>query len=264
MTLFDSHAHYFDARFAAETIGAEALLPALFAGDVCGIVNVGTDLATSKAVVAQAARYPAMFAAAGIHPTDGMRYTDLDAAVADLAALIGTPENRRAKKIVALGEIGLDYHYDDTDRARQAVLFEAQLTLAEALDMPVIIHDREAHGDCFEAVLRHPHVRGVFHSYSGSAELARELTRRGWYVSFSGTVTFKNADRVREAVRVVPEERLLIETDCPYLSPVPHRGEINHSGYLCYTTAAVAAARGVTPEHIAAVTTRNARCLFNV
>ncbi len=262
--LFDTHAHYFDARFAAETVGAEALLPALFAGDVCGIVNVGTDLATSKAVVAQAARYPAMFAAAGIHPTDGMRYSDFDAAVADLAALIGTPEDRRKNKIVALGEIGLDYHYDDTDRARQAALFEAQLTLAETLDMPVIIHDREAHGDCFEAVLRHPHVRGVFHSYSGSAELARELTRRGWYVSFSGTVTFKNADRVREAVRVVPEERLLIETDCPYLSPVPHRGEINHSGYLCYTAAAVAAARGVAPEHIAAVTADNARRLFGI
>ena len=262
--LFDTHAHYFDARFAAETVGADALLPALFAGDVGGIVNVGTDLATSKAVVAQAARYPAMYAAVGIHPTDGMRYADPDAAVADLAALIGTPEDRRAKKIVAFGEIGLDYHYDDTDRVRQAALFEMQLALAETLGIPVIIHDREAHGDCFEAILRHPAVFGVFHSYSGSAELARELTRRGWYISFSGVVTYKNADRVREAVRAVPEERLLIETDCPYLSPVPHRGEINHSGYLCYTAAAVAAARGVTADRIAEATAENACRLFGI
>ena len=262
--LFDAHAHYFDARFAAETAGADAILAALFAGDVGGIVNVGTDLATSKAVAEQAARYPAMYAAVGIHPTDGMRYGDFDAAVSDLSALIGSPEDRRKNKIVALGEIGLDYHYDDTDKARQAALFEAQLTLAETLGLPVIIHDREAHGDCFEAVLRHPAVRGVFHSYSGSAEMVRELTRRGWYVSFSGVVTFKNADRVREAVRAVPEDLLLIETDCPYLSPVPHRGEINHSGYLCYTAAAVAAARGVTPEHVAAVTADNARRLFGI
>ena len=262
--LFDAHAHYFDARFAAETAGADAILTALFAGDVGGIVNVGTDLDTSKAVVEQAVHYPGMFAAVGIHPTDGMRYTDSDAAVAELAALIGTPENRHAAKIVALGEIGLDYHYDDTDKARQAALFEAQLCLAETLDLPVIIHDREAHGDCFEAVLRHPRVRGVFHSYSGSADMARELTRRGWYISFSGVVTFKNAERVREAVRAVPANRLLIETDCPYLSPVPHRGEINHSGYLVYTAAAVAAARGISAEQAAKLTAENARRLFGI
>lgn len=262
--LFDTHAHYYDARFAAETAGVDAILGALFADGVGGIVNVGTDLDTSRTVVAQAARYPDMFAAVGIHPTDGMRYADFDAALSDLAQLIGTPENRRVKKIVALGEVGLDYHYEDTDRARQTALFEAQLTLAESLDLPVIIHDREAHGDCFEAVLRRPHVRGVFHSYSGSAEMAKELTRRGWYISFSGVVTFKNADRVREAVRAVPESLLLIETDCPYLAPVPHRGEINHSGYLTYTAAAVAAARGVTAEHIAALTADNARRLFAI
>lgn len=260
--LFDTHAHYFDARFTAETAGADALLPTLFAGDICGIVNVGTDLATSRAAAAQAAKYPAMFAAAGIHPTDGMQYADADAALSELEAMLADGAARRAAKIVALGEIGLDYHYDDTDRARQAALFEAQLSLAERYDLPVIVHDRDAHGDCFDAVRRHPAARGVFHSYSGSADMARELTRRGWYVSFSGVATFKNAPRVREAIAAVPDELLLIETDAPYLAPVPHRGQCNHSGYLVYTAAAVAAVRGVTADDLARLTVANARKLF--
>lgn len=130
---------------------------------------------------------------------------------------MGDAESRRRDKIVALGEIGLDYHYETygelpLDRAKEMAFFEAQLELAEALDLPVIIHDREAHGDCFEAVLRHPGVRGVFHSYSGSAEMAHELVRRGWYISFSGTLTFGNAARVREAAGAVPRDRLLVET----------------------------------------------------
>ena len=259
--LFDSHAHYFDARFA-NARDTDVLLAQLFSGEVCGIVNVGTDLANSRVCIAQAAGYPHMYAAVGIHPTDCYQYGDVAAAMAELKALLGTPESRAARKIVALGEIGFDYHYPDTDREKQAAFFEAQLALAEEQGLPVIIHDRDAHGDCFDAVCRHPLVRGVFHSYSGSAEMARDLVRRGWYISFSGVATFKNAPRVREAIAAVPLERLLIETDAPYLAPVPHRGERNHSGLARYTAEAVAAVKGMDTDALICATRENARALF--
>ena len=142
--------------------------------------------------------------------------------------------------------------------------FREQLKLAEQVDLPVIIHDREAQGDCFETVLDFPRVRGVFHSYSGSAEMARELVKRGWYISFSGVVSFKNAERVREVVKTIPHDRLLIETDCPYLAPHPMRGKLNHSGYLHYTAEAVAGAIGIPFEEVARITSDNAKRLFSV
>ncbi len=260
--LFDSHAHYYDARFESELGGADALLTSLFEREVGGIVNVGTNLENMHTVVESAKRYEKMYAAVGIHPSDGQAYRDVARAVSALRDFLGDAESRRARKIVALGEIGLDYHYDDTDRAQQTEMLEAQLSLAEALSMPVIIHDREAHGDCFDAICRHPAVRGVFHSYSGSAEMARDLVRRGWYISFSGVVTFKNAPRVREAVAAVPLDRLLIETDCPYLTPHPHRGKMNHSGYMRYTAEAVAAVKGVDADTLIRSSTDAAKTLF--
>lgn len=266
--IFDSHAHYFDRRFETETEGgAAAILEAIMPCPVAHIVNVGTNLENSRAAVAQAARYPGMLAAVGIHPEDCHAMTDEDAALSALAELLGDRETRRRNKIVALGEIGLDYHYErysdvPLDRAREMRFFEAQLELAERLELPVIIHDREAHGDCFEAILRHPNVRGVFHSYSGSAEMARELVRRGWYLSFSGTLTFKNAARVREAAAVVPRDRLLVETDAPYLAPHPLRGSLNHSGLLVHTLAALAEIRGCSASEAAYQTSENAQMLF--
>ena len=262
--LFDSHAHYYDGRFDSVEGGADALLTALFDGNVGGIVNVGTDLENSKVVIESAARFAGMYAAVGIHPSDGQAYRDIPAAMAELKALLGDAESRRARKIVALGEIGLDYHYPDTDKPHQAAFFEAQLALAEALDIPVIIHDREAHGDCFDAICRHPDVRGVFHSYSGSAEMARDLVRRGWYISFSGVVTFKNAPKVREAVAAVPLDRILIETDAPYLAPVPHRGQMNHSGLMQYTAEAIAEVKGIPTEQVIRQTAENAKALFSI
>ena len=262
--LFDSHAHYYDDRFDAELGGADALLTTLFAGEVGGIVNVGTNLENMHVVVDAAKRYENMYAAVGIHPSDGQAYTDVAAAVAALREFLADAESRRARKIVALGEIGLDYHYEDTDKAQQAAMLEAQLALAEELGMPVIIHDREAHGDCFDAICRHQRVRGVFHSYSGSAEMARDLVRRGWYISFSGVVTFKNAPRVREAVAVVPTERLLIETDCPYLTPHPHRGKMNHSGYLHYTAEAIAEVKGMDVYSLIRSSADAAKTLFDI
>ncbi len=262
--LFDSHAHYYDGWFDTVPGGADALLGTLFAGAVGGIVNVGTDLENSRAVIASAARFPGLYAAVGIHPCDGQGYADIPAVIAELRALLGNAERRRAQKIVALGEIGLDYHYPDTDKAHQMAFFEAQLSLAEELDIPVIIHDREAHGDTFDAVCRHPRVRGVFHSYSGSAEMAKDLLRRGWYISFSGVVSFKNAPKVREALAAVPSDRLLIETDAPYLAPHPHRGKMNHSGLMIHTAAAMAEARGIPCEELIRLTAQNARTLFGI
>ena len=265
--IFDSHAHYFDARFEQEAEGgADAILQTVLNGTVEKIVNVGTGPQTSRAAVAQAKRYAGMYAAVGIHPEDCHALNEVEA-LADLKIILGTAESRRQDKIVAIGEIGLDYHTDSfsgypLDKAKEMRVFEAQLRLAGELDLPVIIHDRDAHGDIFETILRYPNVRGVMHSFSGSPELAREYARRGWYISFSGTVTFRNAARVREAVSAVPRELLLVETDCPYLAPHPYRGKLNHSGYLEYTLAAIAELWGVSPQEAADQTRKNAEMLF--
>lgn len=261
MRLFDSHAHYFDDRFFGAECpeGADVLLSRLFAvGDLVGIVNVGTDIPSTLRALAQADKYPAMYVAAGIHPSDSRHYPDMEGELDKLRTLLST----RRDKIVALGEIGLDYHYPDTDREAQARWLDAQLTLAEEYDLPVVIHDRDAHGDCFDAVCAHPRVRGVFHSYSGSAEMAKDLVRRGFCISFSGTLTFKNAARVGAVAAELPRERVLIETDCPYLAPHPHRGQLNHSGMLVYTATRLAEIWGITPDEAAAITTANAQKFF--
>ena len=268
MKIFDTHAHYFDKRFASEAQGgAAAILHAIMPDPVHRIVNVATNCENAALAIAQAAEYEGMYAAIGIHPEDCHYATDPDATLDHLRSLLGTRESRARDKIVALGEIGLDYHWQDyggipMDKAKQAYFFDAQMELAEQLDLPVVIHDREAHGDCFETVLRHPAVRGVFHSYSGSAEMARELVRRGWYLSFSGTLTFKNASRVREAALAVPQDRLLIETDAPYLAPHPMRGSLNHSGLLIHTLQTLAELWAVTPEQAAEITDQNAESFF--
>ncbi len=265
LALFDSHAHYFDSRLD-EIGGADKVLrEEVFGKSVARVVNVGTNNDNNRICIAQARKYSGMYAAVGIHPEDirccGESVED---ELETLAQMIGGRGDRRERKIVALGEIGLDYYYEGFDKARQAEFFDAQMRLAEELDVPVIIHDREAHGDCFECVLRHPNVRGVFHSYSGSAEMAAELIRRGWYISFSGVVTFKNASRIRDVVVRVPTERMLIETDCPYLAPHPFRGRINHSGLMEYTAAAIADIKGMRTEQIAEITYRNASELFEI
>lgn len=268
MQIFDTHAHYFDARFSRESEGgADAILSKMMPDPVSWIINVGTNCENSRRAIAQAAQYEGMFAAVGIHPEDCHFLGDVDAALADLKRILGNGETRKRDKIVALGEIGLDYHYENygevpMDKQRQAYVFERQLEMAQDMGLPVIIHDREAHGDCFETVLRHPGARGVFHSYSGSAEMAKELTRRGWYISFSGTLTFKNANRVREAALAVPRERLLIETDAPYLAPHPLRGRLNHSGLMTYTVGVLADLWSCSPEDAAEMTAQNAKKLF--
>lgn len=270
MQIFDTHAHYFDRRFASEVEGgADAILSEITPDPVSRIVNVATNPTNARLAIAQAARYEGMYAAIGIHPEDCHYFEDVDASLAELRALLGDAESRRRDKIVALGEIGLDYHWQEydgipMDKQKQAYVFEKQMEMAEELGLPVIIHDREAHGDCFETVLKYPNVRGVFHSYSGSAEMARELVRRGWFVSFSGTLTFKNAVRVREAALAVPRDRLLIETDAPYLAPHPLRGRLNHSGLLVHVLDTLAALWQITPNEVAAQTWANANSFFGL
>ncbi len=266
--IFDSHAHYFDGRFLRETEeGADALLDGIMPEPVEYIINVGTNCKTSAMAVAQAARHKGMLAAVGIHPEDCHSVADPEAELAGIREMLRDPAARRRSKIVALGEIGLDYHAENysgvaMDKEKEMFFFRSQLEMARELGLPVIIHDREAHGDCFETVLQYPEVRGVFHSYSGSPDMARELVRRGWYISFSGTLSFRNAPRVREAALAVPRDRLLIETDAPYLAPHPMRGRLNHSGLLVHTLAALAELWGISPEEAACITAENAKKLF--
>lgn len=264
--IFDSHAHYFDPRFAAESEGAEVILRRDVFGDgVIGVINVGTNAENSRQCIRQAAEYDGMYAAVGYHPEDGQLCPlTPEQAVAQIADLIDTPEKRKAGKIVAIGEIGLDYHVQPTQKERQAQFFRLQMELAQKLSLPVIVHDREAHGDCVDVVREFPGVRGVFHSYSGSAEMAQELVRRGWYISFSGVVTFRNANRVRQVAESIPDDRILLETDCPYLAPTPYRGQLNHSGLLYYTACVLAEIRGVSYETIVSQTAHNTRLLFGI
>ena len=259
MKYFDSHAHYWDERFINETEeGVDRLVDTLLNSNVSYIVNVGTSIESSKAAIEQAKRHTTMYAAAGIHPSDA-EGLPLDETLAALERLL-IPEN----KIVALGEIGLDYHYLPFDKDEQMAFFEAQMALAERCALPVIIHDREAHGDSFDVARAYKNVRGVFHSYSGSAEMAKQLASMGYMISFSGTVSFKNARSVKEAASVLPRESVMIETDAPYLTPHPHRGKLNHSGYLPYTATALAEVWGISPEEAAYITEQNAKRFFGI
>ncbi len=266
----DTHAHYFDRRFADLDGGLDALLNSYaFRSVTRAVINVGTCPRTNALAVEQAARYPWMVAAVGIHPEDAQGLPDGEALdpkdeLCGLMAYLGDKSALAEDKIVAIGEIGLDYHWEPMDKRLQAAFFDGQMEIARDTGLPVIVHDREAHGDCFDTVLRYPTVRGVFHGYSGSADMARELVRRGWYIAFGGPVTFKNAERVRAVAQSVPLEHLLLETDCPYMAPVPHRGGINHSGYIPHIAEVVAGLHRVSVEELAAITTANADRLFGL
>ncbi|MBQ8287587.1 MAG: TatD family hydrolase [Clostridia bacterium] len=256
---FDTHSHYNDRRFDGQR---EELLSRLFAEDVTCIVGAATTTADAREHIALAEQYPNYYVAVGIHP--GNIYEQLDE-----SDLSGTLETLRKMlehpKVVAIGEIGLDYYWEDNPpREMQKEWLHAQLTLAEETGYPVVIHDREAHGDVFDALTAHPNVRGVLHSCSCSPEMVKELVKRDWYVSFSGVITYKNAARAPEAVKITPADRILIETDCPYLSPVPMRGKTNHSGNLCYTAAKAAELRGEDVESFVRKTHANACKLFEI
>ena len=261
MKYFDTHAHYYDERFDEEYEGgAEALLSSLNLENVSFIINVGTEPDTSKRAIAQAKQHGNMYTAIGIHPSDARFIDDLDMALSEIEHLILDKES----KCVALGEIGLDYHYEGTDKEMQMALFRRQMQMAERLSLPVVIHDRDSHEDVMTVIREFPSVKGILHSFSGSAEMARELVKLGYMISFSGTVTFKNARRPKEAAAVVPLDMLLIETDAPYLAPHPKRGTLNHSGNLEYTNRELAEIKGISEEECARITEENARRIFGI
>lgn len=257
MMFFDSHAHYNDEAFGNEG-ERNALISSLFNNNVSHILNAGTNPASSRECLKIAEDFENVYAAVGIHPSDLYDLDDPNSAFEEIKVLANHP------KAVAIGEIGLDYHWHKENKDFQIEYLHKQLSLAEELNLPVIIHDREAHGDCLEAVFSHPKVRGVFHSFSGSSESASELLKRGWYISFSGVVTFKNATRLAEIVPKIPFDRLLIETDCPYLTPHPFRGSRNDSSYLTYTAEKIAQLCRTTASEIAKITSDNAKNLFNI
>lgn len=260
--IFDTHAHYTDKSFETKFEGgASALLSALYENGVDKIINVGTNTKNSAEAIEMAKNYEGMYVAVGIHPSDVDEEISLEDALAKLRSFL---DKREEYKIVALGEIGLDYYWRQDNKQMQAEFFEAQLRLAEEYDIPVIIHDREAHGDTFESVIRHPKVRGVFHCYSGSPEMARDLVRRGWYISFTGVVTYKNAPVVQASAKAVPLDRILVETDAPYLSPVPYRGKPNRSDYIEYTLRTLAELHEVTEDEMRTRTHENACKLFTL
>ncbi len=251
--IFDSHAHYDDRAFDGDR---EAVLSALPEAGVCGVINCGVDILSSQKALALAKQYPFLWAAVGIHGQEAGR-----AKPGDLNRLLPLLDEPRA---VALGEIGLDYHYDDgAPRDVQRELLERQLQIAVERDVPVILHDREAHEDMWKLLQRYK-PRGVMHCFSGSVEMARDLVGIGMYIGLGGAVTFKNARRPIEVAAWVPEDRLLIETDAPYMTPVPFRGKRNSSALIPYTAEKIAQVRRMTIEQILRITKENTERLFGI
>jgi len=249
ISLFDTHAHYVDDAFDADR---HELLSRLFnSGEICGIVEAGTNAETSRLAASLAEQYDNIWFAAGFHPSDiTENLSNLD----EIVPLLSHP------KCAAIGEIGLDYHYDDgPPREQQLLWLDAQLSLAKQYGLPVIIHCRDAHSDTMDILRAHKDVRCVLHSYSGSAELLREHVKFDRFISFSGVITFKNAKKTLDCVRAVPDGQILIETDCPYLTPHPHRGKRNDTGYLRLTAEAAAELRGVSLEDFASLTVQNSK-----
>lgn len=251
---FDTHAHYDDERFGDDR---DAVIAALPEAGVLLVVNPGCDVSSSKAAVALAGRWSHIYAAVGLHPENCGGCTDADF---DMIHTLCAEE-----KVVAVGEIGLDYYWEENPpKEFQKSVLIRQIELALELDLPVIIHDRDAHGDCFDIVSRYPALRGVFHCYSGSPEMAGELLRLGWYLGFDGPITYKNARKAPEVISACPMDRILLETDSPYLSPVPHRGERNDSRNLPWIAAKIAEIKGCTAEEVAAVAAENGKRLFRI
>ena len=259
MKMFDSHAHYDDAKFSGR---ADEILCEVHGNGVEKITNIGCSLASSRASLSLAAKYDFIYAAVGVHPSDAVSDMKNEDWLEQVEAMYHS-----SPKAVAIGEIGLDYHYGKDDIAEQKICFRLQLELARRLGAPVVIHDREAHEDTLEILYDFPEVTAVLHSFSGSYEMAREIIKRGHYISVNGVVTFSNAKKTADILErldsIAPyaRERLLMETDCPYLTPTPHRGELNRSDYMVFTAERAGSLLGISGEEFARLTYENA-CRF--
>lgn len=252
--IFDTHAHLDDRAFDTDRAALLSQLPGL---GLALVMNPGCSLASSRAAAALAENYDYVYAAVGSHPDAADEVTeDVLEQYRQLA--------RQCPKVRAIGEIGLDYHYEDIPREVQQRVFRAQMALARELELPVIVHEREAHEDGMRIVEEFPQVTGVFHCYSGSLEMAKVLIRRGWYIGFGGVLTFKNARKAVEAASQIPLDRLVLETDCPYMSPEPFRGRRNDPGRLHLVAERLAQLRGLSAEEIENITLENGKRLYRI
>lgn len=252
--LFDTHAHMDDRAFDQDR---DTLLSELPQQGIGLLMNPGCSLASSRQACALAERYDYIYAAVGSHPDAA---DEVNADVLEAYHMLC----KQNPKVKAIGEIGLDYHYEDIPRQRQLEAFRDQMALARELDLPVIVHEREAHQDGMAVVDEFPQVTGVFHCYSGSAEMAKELIKRGWYIGFTGVLTFKNARQAVEVAREIPLERIVLETDCPYMSPEPFRGRRNDPGKLYRMAQALAQIRDLPAEQVEAITFENGKRLYRL
>ena len=252
--LFDTHAHLDDTSFAADR---RELLESLPGQGLSLVMNPGCSFASSENAIALAESHDYIYAAVGSHPDVA---DEVDEALIEQYRELAA----RHPKIKAIGEIGLDYHYEDIPREIQQRAFRMQMALAQELGLPVIVHEREAHEDGLRIVDEFPTVKGVFHCYSGSAEMAKELIKRGWYIGFTGVLTFKNARKAIEVASAIPMDRIVIETDCPYMAPVPFRGKRNDPGKVFYMAEKLAQLRGISTEEAARITLENGKRLYRM
>ena len=252
--LFDTHAHMNDEAFAEDR---EALIAALPEQGVGLVMNPGCDRQSSLDAIALAEKFDHVYAAVGSHP-DACDKVD-EALIEEYRKLC-----KLHPKVRAIGEIGLDYHYEDIPRQIQQKAFRMQMELARELSMPVIVHERDAHQDGLAIVDEFPEVKGVFHCYSGSLEMAKELIKRGWYIGFTGVLTFKNAKKAVEVAASIPLDRLVLETDCPYMAPEPFRGKRNDPGKIYRMAEKLAQIRQMPVEEIRRITTENGKRLYRM
>nr|WP_307756932.1 TatD family hydrolase [uncultured Christensenella sp.] len=253
MMLFDTHAHLLDERFDEDR---EELIGRLPLEGVEYVVEASSDLADSIRAAALAKEHRMIYSAVGVHPHSAGEW--------DQKIAVALRSLAKEEKVVAIGEIGLDYHYDFSPRETQKKAFEQQVELALEVNLPIVVHSREATADTLEILRKFPQVRGELHCFSGSAETARELVKMGFYIAFGGALTFKNARKTLEAAQAVPMERLLIETDCPYMTPVPFRGKRNEPAYVRYVAQRLAEVKNVDEAEIARVTMKNAKRFFDI
>ena len=254
MEYFESHAHYDDKRFKEDR--EELLRELLPACGVSHVINIGCDVKSSETSVRMAEKYDYIYAAVGVHPHE---LYDMSSQTIDKLRKLS-----EHKKVVAIGEIGLDYYYDTHPREFQRFWFIQQLRLAEETGLPVVIHSREASQDTFDIIERSKVRRGSIHCYSGSAEMARQLVNMGWYIGFTGVLTFKNARKAVETAAAIPLERIVLETDCPFMAPEPFRGKRCDPGYLYRMAEKLAEIRGISVEEVHAATMENAKRLYRL
>lgn len=253
--LFDTHAHYDDEAFEEDR---DELLSGLRAAGIGTVVNVGSNIASTKTTLALAERYPFIYASVGVHPGDS--------AELDEESVRWLEEMCTRPKVVAVGEIGLDYHWDEPERELQKHWFRQQIRLARRTGLSIIVHSRDAAKDTLDIIKEEnaAETGGVIHCFSYGVEIAREYLDMGFYLGVGGVLTFKNAKKLKEVVAYMPMDRLLLETDCPYMAPVPHRGERNSSLYLPLVARAVSEVKGIPEAEVIAVTEANARRMYRL